>query len=165
MTTRIVPGADQNLDSLPKEPKERHEALVDLFGRYVMWMRNWNDESTKRFAEQPEVREKLGAIPRQPYEDVSQLSDVDRDRALRLADASTDAFIRLLLQVLAHRGSDFLYGQDHVVRFRIVMEIVAKETDEVVHEETINRGGKKHFADYWGKWLNRFHDEKTPESV
>ena len=163
MTTRIVPGADQGFDSLPKQSSERHEALVDLFGRYVMWMRNWTNESTRRFVEQPEVREKLGAILRQPYEDVSHFADVDRDRAIRLAETAVDAFIKLLVQVLAHRGADFSYGADHAIRFRIVMEIVKKENDEPVHEEIVNRGGTKHFADYWGRWLNRFQDEKTPE--
>ena len=162
---RIMPGPDQNLESLPNEPQERHEALVDLFGRYIIWMRNWNNESTRRLVENSEFREKLGTILRQPFEDASELSDAECEKAVHLAEASVDAFVKRLLQVLAHRGSDFLYGQNHVVRFRMVMEIVEKENDELVHEEIINRGGTKHFADYWGKWLNRFHDEKTPEST
>ncbi|HVC97215.1 MAG TPA: hypothetical protein VND64_26280 [Pirellulales bacterium] len=102
-------------------------------------------------------------ILKQPYEDVAGSSDVERDRALRLAEASNDALLKLVLQVLAHRGSDFHYGQGHAVRFRVVMELIKTETDEIVHEEIINRGGQKHFADYWGKWLNRYHDEKSSD--
>jgi hypothetical protein len=164
MNSRIVPGAELNFEQLPKQPGEQHEALVDLFGRYIMWMRNWNNESTRRLVESPETREKLGAILGQPFEKASQLSGEDRDRAIGLAEASVDAFIKRLLQVLAHRGSDFAFGNDHALRLRIVMELVQKENGQLVQEEVINRGGQKHFADYWGKWLNRFHDEKTPES-
>ena len=46
----------------------------------------------------------------------------------------------------------------------MVMEIVQEETIELIHEEIINWDGKRHFADYWGRWLNRFQDEETPES-
>jgi hypothetical protein len=165
MNSRIVPGAELNVEQLPKQAGERHEILVDLFGRYIMWLRNWNNESTRRMVESPEKREKLGAILRQPFEEASQLSGVERERAIHLAEASVDAFIKLFLQVLAHRGSDFLIGKDHALRLRMVMELVQKDNDQLVEEEVINRGGQKHFADYWGKWLNRFRDEKTPESA
>jgi hypothetical protein len=158
----MVPGADDSVDSLPDDPQERHEALVDLFGRYMMWVRKWNKESTRLLVENPEIRVKLGTIPRQPFEEASLLNSAGRDKAIVLAEASVDAFVKRLMQILAHRGSDFLYGQNHVVRLRLVMEIVEKETGATIYEEVINRDGKKHFADYLGKWLNRFHDEELP---
>ena len=165
MNSRIVPGAEVNLDQLPKEATARHEALVDLFGRYVMWLRNWNNESTRRMVESAEKREKLGSVLRQPFEEVSQLGVNERERAIRLAEASVDTFIKMFLQVLAHQGSDFLIGKNHALRLRMVMEFVYNDNDQLVEEEVINRGGQKHFADYWGRWLNRFRDEKTPESA
>jgi hypothetical protein len=164
MNIPISPGVNLSLDSLPKQPQDRHEVLVDLFGRYVMWMRNWNNQSTKRLIESAEAREKLGTILRQPFEEAALRDTSDGGRAVRVAEASVDAFIRLLLQVFAHSGSDFLVGKDHALRFRLVMELVEMESDELVHEEVINRGGQKHFADYWGRWLNRFKDEKPPET-
>jgi len=162
MNSRIVPGGELDLGQLPKQSGERHEALVDLFGRYIMWMRNWNNESTRRLVESPEAREKLGAIFRKPFDETSQLTAVDREKAIRLAEASVDGFLKLLLQVLSHQGSDFLFGKDHALRLRLVMELVQKENDELVEQEVINRGGQKHFSDYFGKWLNRFRDERTP---
>jgi len=47
-------------------------------------------------------------------------------------------------------------GDRHAVRFQLDMEIFDVESLEVVDRETINRGGKRFFADYWGRWLNRF---------
>jgi hypothetical protein len=163
MSKRVAPGAGDNFTTLPQESEDRHEVLVDLFGRYIMWLRDWTNDSTKSLVRDRDVREKLGTILRQPYDEASQLAEIDRERAVRLAEASTDAFIRRLLQVLSHQGMDFQYGIEHVVRFRLEMEILTKDNREIVHEEVINRGGRKHFADYWGKWLNRFIDDGSSE--
>jgi hypothetical protein len=155
MTRRIPPGAELGLANLSTEPKQRHEELVDLFGQYVFWIRNWTIESTRQLVESPDAQQQLSTIFREPYEEAAKLSSEDRERALKLAESSVDAFIILLLRTFAHRGIDFLFGSRHAVRYRLEMEIVDQETDEVVHEEVINRDGRKHFADYWGRWLNR----------
>jgi len=159
MMRQVPPGADFSLTNLSAEPKERHEKLVDLFGQYIFWMRNWTNDSTQRLVESPEAREQLSAILRELYEKTARLAPEDRDRALRLAESSVDAFIILLLRMLAHRGVDFPLGKQHAVRYRLEMEIVEQETDEIAHEEVVNRDGKKHFADYWGRWLNRFREK------
>jgi hypothetical protein len=130
-----------------------------------MWMRNWNQESTRRNVEAPDSQAKLGSILRRPYEEILNFSQNDRELAYKLSESSNDSLIKLLLQVLAHEGNDFPCGPDHCVRFRLVMEFVDKETGEIRHEEVVNRGGQRHFADYWGRWLNRFGDEKTPEGT
>lgn len=155
MTRQLPPGADIRLDSLPDEPKARHEELVDLFGRYVMWLRTWSSSSVRQLVESSEARGQLGTILRHPYEEAARLSSEDRERAIKLADTAVDGFIELLLRLLAHRGFDFHLGPNHSVRYKLVMEIVDNESGDVVQEEIINRSGKKHFADYWGRWLNR----------
>jgi hypothetical protein len=133
--------------------------MVDLFGQFIFWMRNWTNDSTQRFVESAAAREQLSTILRGPYDEAAALSPDDRQRALRLAESSVDAFIILFLRLFAHRGLDFPLGYRHAIRYRLVMEIVDRETDETVHEEVLNRDGKKHFADYWGRWLNRHRDK------
>ena len=159
MTQRMPPGANLSFADFVTEPKERHEELVDLFGQFVFWMTNWTNESARRLVESPAAREQLSTILREPYEQAARLSAEDRERALQLAESSVDAFIILLLRLLAHRGLDFPLGDRHAIRYRLEMEIIDQETDEIFHEEVVNRDGKKHFADYWGRWLNRHRDK------
>jgi len=159
MTRRQTPGTEFNLAELPTDPRERHEVLVDLFGQFVMWMRSWTAESTRNLVSSQETREQLGVIHRRPYEKVAEMRAEDQERALILAEKAMDGFIELLLSVLSHRGCDFPLGEQHAVRYKIEMEIVEQGSEEVVHSETVNRDGRKHFADYWGRWLNQYGDE------
>jgi hypothetical protein len=156
MTQRMPPGANLSLRDFSREPSERHERFIDLFGQFIMWMRNCTNDSARRLVESSDAREQLGTILREPYEQVANLSIEDRERALRLVESSIDAFIILLLRVLSHLGNDFPLGNGHAIRYRLEMEIIDQETDNIVHRETVNRDGKKHFADYWGRWLNRY---------
>ncbi len=158
MKRRLPPGAGYNLATIPTDPKERHEELVELFGQYVMWLRNWTLSSTRSLVDSADLREKMGTILRRPYEEAAKLSEEDRKRAIELADSTVDGFIELLLRVLAHVGGDFSLGPKHSVRYKLVMEILDKDAWEVVLEEIINRNGQRHFGDYWGRWLNRHRD-------
>jgi hypothetical protein len=157
MTKRVPPKLDYNINSLKNDSGSRHEELIDLFGQYVMWLRNRSITSTELFVESQEARERIGNIFREPYEDVAKLAKEDRVKGLRLANAAVDGFIVLMLQVLAHQGNDFDLGDKHCIRYKLMMEIVDKITGETVLEDVINRDGKKHFADYWGRWLNRYN--------
>ena len=141
--------SDENTD-------ERHELLVDLFGSYLMWMRNRAIDSTKELASFSESREKLGRIHREPFDQAAQLSSQDLERAIELSMVTVDSFAQLFLKVLAHRGIDFSLGKNNALRFRLDMEIIEKDTEEIVYEDTINRDCEKHFGDYWGRWLNRY---------
>ncbi len=158
LSRRLPPGTNTSFETFSGEPRQRHEELVDLFGQYLFWIRNWTKETGRRLVESFDDRQQLCTILRQPYDEAAQLSPEDRERALQLAESYVDAFIELLLRLFAHRGVDFPLGSAHAVRFRVEMEIVDQETGAIVHEEIVNRGGKKHFADYWGRWLNRHTD-------
>ncbi|HYP08468.1 MAG TPA: hypothetical protein VER03_19695 [Bryobacteraceae bacterium] len=156
MTRQPPPGATLDFKRFAADSRQRHEELVDLFGQYIIWMRDWTNKSTRQLIESADLRQQLGEIVRQPYEEAAKLSEDDRERAIILAESSVEAFIELFLRLFAHQGMDFALGDSHSVRFRLDMEIVDRVTEVVVHQEIINRNGRKHFADYWGRWLNRF---------
>jgi len=155
MNEHIFPSGTGLADLLERSPNARHEALVDLFGQYVIWARNRTQLSCRQLVESKEARDAIGALARGPYEAIASLSEADQQKAISFAASNLDYFIRLLLSLLAHRGFDFPFGDDHAVRLRLIMEIADRSSGDITHEETINRDGEKHFADYWGRWLNR----------
>jgi hypothetical protein len=59
------------------------------------------------------------------------------------------------LNVLTAQGISHPLGEQHAIRFRLVLEICEKFEMKVVAEEMINRNGEKSFSDYWGRWLNQ----------
>ena len=164
MNPSDLPGRDVPFDSLPEVESERHEALVDLFGRYLMWLRRSNVASTRRLVEDPDERSKLGTIPRRPFEAAAALSASQRETAIVLAESCADRLMKSLLHLLTHEGSDLPLGEDRHVRFRLEIGIVADESDGIVERRVLNRGGRRCFYDYWGRWLNRFGARQTPGS-
>ena len=142
-------------EELPGDPKQRHEALVDAFGEYIVWVRQQTLMRSRRLVESREAREELGRIFRDAYEEASTMSTEDRERSYRLVESGVDFFARLFLTMVSGTGFDHPFGPKHAVRFRIEMEICDGNSGEVVEEETINRKGAKFFPDYWGRWLNR----------
>jgi hypothetical protein len=159
MTRHEPPGRELDLAGLPTDSRERHEVLLDLFGQYLMWIRNRTLKGTKKAAESEQFRNDLGTIRRKPYDGVGSMTAEMREAAFQFAEATVNEFISELLAVLAHQGVDFPLGHQHAVRLRLEMEIVAMETREVIHEEVINRGCERHFTNYWGRWLNRHRDK------
>lgn len=156
MSNHRPPQIDIDFATLPSDPRERHEVLVDLFGRYVLWLRNWTVRATGELTESEEARDKIGTIRREKYDDLAALTPEQQDVARKISEATVDRFIQLLLTTLAGTGVDQRLGNDHAIRFKLDMEICDVENGEVVDQETINRGGKKFFADYWGRWRNQF---------
>ena len=145
-----TPKRTLSFDELPSDPKERHEALVDAFGQYLLWVRQETLSRTRQLVESNEAREELGRLFRDAYEQASRLSAADRDVAYRLVEAAVSFFGRLLLTMISGVGFDNPIGPGHAVRFRLDMEICDVETGQVVLEETINRNGEKFFPEYWG---------------
>ena len=155
MSNHRPPAFDISFGDLPSDPKERHEILVDLFGRYLMWLRQWTVNATREMSESEDAREKLGTIRRHKYEALSELTPEQRETVYSISEATVDRFIQLFLTMLAGTGTDQRLGSDHAIRFKLDMEICDVEDAEVLEVETINRGGKKFFADYWGRWLKQ----------
>lgn len=141
---------------LPSDAAERYEVLVDCFGQYFFWLRNWVREGSRNLIDSEHTRRKLGSIRREPFQTVATMTAENREAALAFAHAVVDEFCRHLIWFLGGRGTDFRLGSRHAYRFHVTMEIVDVETDEVVQTETVSVGGKKFFGDYWGRWLNRF---------
>lgn len=156
MNNHRPPTIEINFAELPKDPKERHEVLVDVFGRYLFWLRNWSVDATRQLAESEEARETLGTIRRKKYDDISTLSPDQQETVCKISEATVDRFIQLFLTMLAGTGIDQRLGSQHAIRFNLEMEICDVENVDVVEQATVNRGGKKFFADYWGRWLKLF---------
>jgi hypothetical protein len=112
--------------------------------------------ATRELAESEEAREKLGTIRRKKYDELAALTPEQQDVACKISVATVDRFIQLFLTMLAGTGVDQRLGNDYAIRFKLDMEICDVENVEVIDRETINRGGKKLFSDYWGRWLNQF---------
>ncbi len=153
------PKLSVSFDELPSDPKQRHEVLVDAFGEYLFWVRHETLSRTRQLVESTEARQELGRLFRDVYEQASRLSPEDREATYRLVEAAIGFFTRLFLTMISGTGFDDPIGPNHVLRFRLDMEICDAETGEVVWEETINRDGQKFFPEYWGRWLNRHRDK------
>lgn len=150
---------DLKFSDLPAASRERHEALVDIFGQYLVWLRSWVMEASSELVESQEARTRLGAIRSRRYDPVASLDSDQRRAACKFAEATLDHFIQLFLTMLSGTGVDQRLGNDHAIRFVLAMEILNVQNEAVVEQEVINRGGEKFFADYWGRWLNRTQKE------
>ena len=150
------PKIDLDFDNLPRDPQERHEILLDVFGEYLFWVRGQTLSRARGLAESLEARKQLGTIYRKVYEEAAKLNPQDREVAYGLAEACLDCFSCLFLTMISGTGFEDHIGPNHVFRYRLDMEICDAETGDIVLEETINRNGKKFFPDYWGRWLNRY---------
>jgi hypothetical protein len=147
-----------DFDSLPAEPAPRHEALVDFFGQHLFWCRHQSCDFAHRAVSSPELRKRLGRIPAEPFTRVSELPESAQTAALELAQASIDHFMRNVLFLFTSIGTDLHLGQDHALRYKLILEIIERQDPKtVVDDEILNRGGAKAFMDYFGRWLNRDH--------
>ena len=77
----------------PKKPLERHETLVDMFGRVIFALRNGSINSARLFVGSAEAREKIGALRAESYERVAAIPEEHREAALVLAQETMDGFI------------------------------------------------------------------------
>jgi hypothetical protein len=150
------PEIAHGLEALSTDPKARHEELVDIFARYILWARELVIRSSTRLAESAEERERLGRLFRAPFERMGDLDTNQRIAAYEFMKACLDSFAREVLGIIGNEGLDLGLGIKHAVRFRLDIEICDVETGQVVETETISRGGEKFLPDYWGRWLNQF---------
>jgi|GEM_PF-3652621 len=139
------------------DPIALHERLVDLFGAYFLWC---HDEAIKKVGElliEPARRELMATANRQLFESAAsalrvgcEAKDLGNLQAVMLKE-----FAQNLLLLLSGTGTSLPVSSKLAARFKLVLELCDKDNEEVVHEEVINRGGKKFFADYWNRWINR----------
>lgn len=146
-----------DLDSLPENNQERHERVVELFGDYMMWIRGQTMEHVSSLTSSVDSSHSIARVSREPYEAVASMSVPDREKAIALAKVAIDSYAKIFLTMLSGTGNDQRLGVDHSAKFLLSMEIHDIEKDEVVVDEIVNRGGKKFFPEYWGRWINKRH--------
>jgi hypothetical protein len=148
----------RDLSELSTDDNRRHEELVDLFGQFMVWIRNWSLRTSSRLLDSEEARQELGAIRRRCFEAAAKMTADEKSSAISLAEGTLDLFLKRFVWCLGNEGTDARFGTRHAYRFEVRMEIVDVDTGETVHTESINRGGK-FFGSYWGRWLNRYGDK------
>jgi hypothetical protein len=145
-----------DLDSFPIEPEARHEAFVDVFAKYLFWIRHSVLTSGRTLVESPELRMRLATVLRASFEGLAHFGPKEQLAAYEYAESRLDRFAIELLGLLGNGGFDLKLGQDHAIQFRLDAEIYNIDTGDVAARETICRGGKRFFSEYWGDWLYRF---------
>ncbi len=155
MNDNRSPYIDVKFDQLPHDARQRHEVLVDVLGQYIIWLRNSSVDSSRHMISSPGAKGKLGEIRWKGYEGVANMPAEHQKAACELAEATVDRFIQLVLTMLSGTGVDQRLGSSHAVRLKLDMEILDVKSEEIVASDTLNRGGEKFFADYWGRWINR----------
>jgi hypothetical protein len=159
------PPIKTEFESLPKDPQERHEYLVDIFGHYIFWAMREALLKSKALVESSEMRSKLGSVFEKPYSEAAKLTPEQQKIALELAAQTTESFAKNLLVILGSQGITFQLGKCHALQFRLTSEIRDVENMEIKMEEVINRGGEKAFISYWGRWLNQNHQGSSFSQV
>jgi hypothetical protein len=155
------PHIEIDIESLPIDDSDRHEVLVDIFDKYLIWARDAVISGCKRFAESASNRSKLAALFREPYEHVAEIPEPQRNACYQFAQVNVDKFAKELLYLLSHRGLDFKLGSRYAARFNLEIEICDVKSGEVIIREPINTEGKSFFADYWSRWLNRNKEKSS----
>jgi hypothetical protein len=134
-----------------------HERLVDLFGACLTWCRDDAVKCVQSLLADGGKRAELATANRTLFEHAASLlrDDADLSAAQTLQNLSTKEFAANLMTLLSGMGSSLPVSPQYVARFRLTVELCDRNSNEIVHEEVINRGGKKFFADYLNRWLNR----------
>lgn len=156
------PKIEKEIDDFPDDPRELHEALVDVFGQYLIWCRDNALDSVERLVEDSDAREQIGRVFRKTFEDAAtKLDSEQRAIAADLQRKAVGAFARNVLTLLSDTGFSHPISKGHVARFRLVMELCESDEGEIVGEETINRGGERFFPEYWNQWLADYAQSRS----
>lgn len=155
----VASGA--SLANLPSDPKERHEAFIEIFGRQLFSLRNEVLQHTRAIVTGPqEVRDRMGKLNSRQYTAVAELSEHAQEAALGLSRKAIDSFLQRLLMLFTHNGlsTDIALGTDHAIAYEILLKAIRKDSLEVVEEHIVNKNGEKVFSEYFGRWVNRHGD-------
>jgi hypothetical protein len=154
-------AAKTPLENLPSDPKERHEAFIEIFGRQLFALRNEVLEDTHAIVKAPqEARDRMGKLNSQAYTSVAQLPEDAQNAALNLSRKAVDSLLKRLLMLFTHNGlsTDIVLGIDHAIAYEILLKAIRRDNLEAVEEHVVNKNGDKVFAEYFGRWINRHGD-------
>lgn len=156
MTPHGGPPSSTDLSALPREPTARHEALLEILGQHLIWLRNCSIQAAEKVIETPSAAEGMGRVHWERFAGVASMTPEQRKASLSFAEATTDRFIQLLLTSLGGTGVEHKLGKSHAFNIKLDLEILDVSSRCVIETHTLSRGGEKFFADYWGHWLFRY---------
>jgi hypothetical protein len=154
-------ASDTSLDSMPTDPKQRHEAFTEIFGRQLFSLRNEVLENIRAVVKaSQEARDRMGKLNSQEYTAVAKLPEDAQETALGLSRKAVDSLLQHLLMLFTHNGLsiDIPLGSDHAIAFEILLKAIRKDNLATVEEHVVNKDGEKVFGEYYGRWLNRHGD-------
>lgn len=74
MNKRRPPQTGLRFGDLPTNPKERHEALLDVFGQHLFWLRDQAVCATRELGESESMRQQLASIWRGLYDELAAIA-------------------------------------------------------------------------------------------
>lgn len=154
-------ASETSLENLPSEPKERHEAFIELFGRQLFSLRNEVLQNIRAVVKaSQEARDGMGKVNSQEYTAVARLPEDMQEAALGLSRKAVDSLLQHILMLFAHNGLsiDIALGSEHAIAYEILLKAIRKDNRQAVEEHIVNKDGKKVFIEYFGRWLNRHGD-------
>jgi hypothetical protein len=150
-----------SLEDLPSEPKERHEAFIEIFGRQLFSLRNEVLQSTRGVVKaSQEARDRMGKLNSPEYTAVAEMPEDMQEAALALSRKAVDLLLQHLLMLFTYNGLsiDIALGSDHAIAYEILLKAIRKDNLEAVEEHVVNKDGERVFGEYFGRWLNRHGD-------
>ena len=157
------PVISTELSELPTAPEAFHEAMVDIFGRYVMWCRDQALAIHRKRLTNTSAISALPTVERKPYEKLrpGDLVPEQLEALMELQSKAIGDFGTLLMALFTSTGNSLKLGTNHTLRYRLSAEICETTEGTVVREEIVNRGGRKAFMNYWNRWLLNDCKEKS----
>lgn len=153
------PQLDVELNSL--SPSDLHEKLVEVLGLYLMSGKTQSIKHISDLINSKEAQEKLATAFRPPYEKAAALFNQEELEIIEnIESLAVDLYLNYIFGLLAGTGISLSLNSTQAARFRLTMEICDKSNERVIHEEVLNRGGKKFFPDYLKLWLTQSHKNK-----
>jgi hypothetical protein len=152
---------EASLGNLPSDPKRRHEAFIEIFGRQLFSLRNEVLQNTRAIVKAAqEARDRMGKLNSRQYTAVAGLPEDAQEAALGLSRKAIDSFMQHLLILFTHNGlsTDISLGTDHAIAYEILLKAIRKDNLEAVEEHIVNKDGERVFSEYFGRWLNQHGD-------
>lgn len=150
---RTAPQTTLTPSQVPDEPGEAKEAMLEIFGQHLFWLRNQRLRILRRLLADESSRAKLGTVFRRPFDAMASHGEEAANAAVDFAEQAIDGYMKDLLAMLTNIGDDMRFGPGHSLRYRLVLEVVDPATDTVVREEVINRDTEDWLPGYYGGWL------------